>query len=108
MLAALPESGLNLGDINQVSPIAHAVRKDRWELARALADAGADVNVRIGDTEGNSLLHIAAACGKSDAVSWLMAHGADPRAENFRRATPPDVARSAAIMTILKGSPPAS
>lgn len=93
---------LDKGSARHVSPFAQAVLMDRWDLAELLSDAGARVNSQVGDTDGNTPLHIAAAKGDAKRVKWLLTKGADKGFKNFRQLTPLDVAGSAEVMEILK------
>ena len=46
LLAHLPNMDLNRGDIFHASPLAHAVQRDRWDLAEILVEAGANLNIQ--------------------------------------------------------------
>lgn len=48
-------------------------------MAEALLDAGADVNARAHQGEGDTPLHAAADRGHANMVKLLLARGADPR-----------------------------
>jgi ankyrin repeat protein len=98
----LPDIKINLGDLSHITPLAYAVRQNRWDIAEALVSAGADVNVQIGDYDGNTLLHIVAKKGDYKKVHWLLVNGADIQMKNFRQLTPLEVARSSEVIDILK------
>ncbi|RPI76782.1 MAG: DUF3592 domain-containing protein [Desulfobacteraceae bacterium] len=104
LLATARGIHLDKGSAKHVSPFAQAVVMERWDLAELLADAGASVNGQVGDTDGNTPLHLAAAKGDAKRVLWLLAKGADKAFKNFKQLTPLDVAGSAAVMEILKNN----
>lgn len=102
ILIRAPGIKLDRGDYRHLTPLAYAVRQDRWDLARLLAEAGANVNIQVGDYDGNTPLHLAAERGDSQRVQWLLARGADRQMRNLRQLTPRDVARSSDIATLLQ------
>jgi hypothetical protein len=53
-----------------------------WHAIPALIDAGADVNA---ESDGVTVLHLAAAAGESEVVERLLDHGADPLATQQAR-----------------------
>lgn len=75
------------------SPLANASAQGHLQCARALLQAGADVNAR--DIHGNTPLHLATKSGKSDIVCELLAMQAvDVHAKNSSRLqTALDIAR---------------
>lgn len=101
-LASWPGIKLDQGDATHVPPLGRAVAQDRWDLAEFLGEAGASVNCSVGDHDGNTPLHIAAARGDVKRVQWLLARGADRGCKNFRELTPVDVAASAEVMKLMK------
>ena len=74
-------------DANGWTPLIHALHKRRREAARALVERGADVNARAGRCDepasqsGRTPLMYAAMYDDAKMVSFLLEHGADPRAE---------------------------
>lgn len=102
-LASWPGIRLDQGDATHVPPLGRAVAQGRWDLAELLGEKGASVNCPVGDHDGNTPLHVAAAAGDVRRVQWLLARGADRACKNFRELTPMDVAASAEIVEIMKG-----
>ncbi len=100
-LASRPGIKLDQGDATHVPPLGRAVAENRWDIARLLGDGGASVNCQIGDHDGNTPLHIAAANGDAKHVQWLLTRGADKGFKNFRQLTPVDVAESPEVMKLL-------
>ncbi len=102
-LASWPGIRLDQGDATHVPPLGRAVEQGRWDLAEVLGEKGASVNCTIGDHDGNTPLHVAAAAGDVRRVQWLLSRGADRACRNFRELTPFDVAASAEVAQIMKG-----
>ena len=102
ILIRAPAIRLDRGDFRHITPLAYAVRQDRWDLAELLVEAGANVNIQVGDYDGNTPLHIAAERGDLQRVQWLLGRGADRQMTNFRQLTPLDVARSTNIVNLLQ------
>src|SRR5690349_21154048 len=61
------------------------------EVAKVLVDAGADVNRQC--EHGRTALHMAAAWGHLDLVTFLLEKSADPNIRDEEKMTPPMVAR---------------
>ncbi|HYO84151.1 MAG TPA: ankyrin repeat domain-containing protein [Bryobacteraceae bacterium] len=59
------------------TPLHLAAEAGHLEIARALIDAGADVNARSGETS-QTPLHFAARAGQVEMAKLLLVHGADP------------------------------
>ena len=102
LLIRAPGIKLDRGDYRHITPLAYAVEQDRWDLAELIVEAGADVNTRIGDFDGNTPLHRAAERGDLKRVQWLLDRGADPQMLNFKQLTPLDVARSAEVINLIE------
>ena len=51
---------------------------------------GADVDVTLPETKGNTALHFACALGSWSISQWLVEHGANVNAKTYRGATPMD------------------
>lgn len=64
-------------DINRNQPLIQALVKGRWEIAKYLIDAGADVNIR---NNGISPLMLASAQGSIELTNLLIEKGADVNA----------------------------
>ncbi len=103
-LAQQPHIRLDRGDFRHITPLAYAIQRNRWDLAELLVDSGANVNVRVGDSDGNTPLHLAAAAGDAKRVEWLLSRGADPKSENYKQLTPLEYSRSAEITETLRRS----
>lgn len=76
-------------DIAPLSPdtpelIALIELNDATNLAKRLADTPADATRRLKDTDGTSLLHIAARASAVDAIPILLSHGSDPTLSALR------------------------
>ena len=102
LLIRAPGIKLDRGDYRHLTPLAYAVQQDRWDLAELLVEAGAGVNTRVGDYEGNTPLHLAAERGDLKRVQWLLDHGADRQMSNFKQLTPQDVARSREVSNLIR------
>ena len=72
--------------------VAHAVAGGQTDLARWLAEQGADVNAGAGST---TALHLAAARGDADLAVWLLDRGADRGAARYDGKTAREVAAAA-------------
>jgi hypothetical protein len=68
------------------SPLITAAMFGRTEVARALIEAGADVNLQ--NNEGSTPLHTAAFLCRSEIVRMLLDHGADRTLRNIYGSTP--------------------
>jgi ankyrin repeat protein len=102
LLAKNPHTKLDLGDLRHNTPLAFAIRQNRWDIAELLVEAGANVNTQIVDDDGNTPLHKAAGSGDVKRVQWLLAKGADTKLTNYRQLTPRAVARSSEIVKLLE------
>jgi ankyrin repeat protein len=102
ILIKAPGIRLDRGDYRHITPLAYAIREDRWDLAERLVEAGANVNIQVGDYDGNTLLHLAAERGDLQRVQWLLARGADHQMRNYRQLTPLDVARTREVIDLLR------
>ena len=68
------------------SPLISAAVFDRRDIARALIEAGADVNLQ--NNEGSTALHSAAFLCRMEIVELLLASGADKSLKNIYGSTP--------------------
>jgi ankyrin repeat protein len=107
-LAQQPHIQLDRGDLSHIPPLAYAIQRNRWDLAELLVDSGANVNIQMGnsipmgDNNGNSPLHLAAAAGDLKRVEWLLSKGADPQFKNLKQLTPLEYSRSAEITQMIR------
>jgi ankyrin repeat protein len=112
------------------SPLRLAVDQEYWELAKILADAGADPFTIAGDgktpgelvimkgpgpiravfsgkaigardSSGNTILHYAARIGNAETISMLLQLGANKSIRNVSSESPADIARRWARMDTL-------
>jgi hypothetical protein len=68
------------------TPLISAAVFGKTEVARALMEAGADVNIQ--NQEGSTALHTAAFLCRTEIVELLLAHGADKDLQNIYGSTP--------------------
>jgi uncharacterized protein len=95
VLAALPGASVrklvNELDGMDRTPLMYAAQKDRVEVARALIEAGADVNAK--SSTGETALRITAAGGTPEMARLLLEAGGDPNLPGRMMLTPLDRAR---------------
>jgi len=72
------------------TPLHLAVLADQREVARYLAECGADLNARARDEHGGTPLHWAAALGRLEMARILIEAGADVNARDIHGFTPLD------------------
>jgi ankyrin repeat protein len=81
---ALIKKGVNLNFVNKKNKTALSIAAEyqNFNVAKALVDAGADVN--IPDKFGNNALWVSMASTKSDCelFSYILSHGGNPLAKN--------------------------
>jgi ankyrin repeat protein len=71
------------------TPLHWAAWRGQVEAARALLEAGAEVNAHNNNTHwGTTPLHAAAHGNQAAVAQVLLAHGADIRAKNLNKRTP--------------------
>lgn len=79
-------SAINSKDINEMTPLHHAVEAGSIDAARFLLTRGADVNAL--NIQRQTPLHIAAYKGNAEATSLLLKHGADITKREMRGRIP--------------------
>eukprot|EP01136_Pigoraptor_vietnamica_P006752 Opistho-1_new@40072 len=103
-LARSPES-VNMQDGLGWTPLHHVCYHGDAQLAKALVDAGANVNARSPGDE-NTPLHWACVNGHAPCVAVLLEAGCVPDPRNSRGLRPADVARNKDIQAVLRGDCP--
>ncbi len=87
---------VNALDVDGLTPLLHLSKTrskaDPIPVMELLAAGGADLDAR--DEKQSTLLMYFARQGKTEAVRWLLAHGADRDARNERGKAAADVARA--------------
>ena len=79
---------INSKDCSQMaSPLSKALSNQHWELATMFIKRGASYSPGL-DTEESYALHHASALGRSDIITFLLHHGADPNAVTASGETP--------------------
>ncbi len=76
-----------VGGIGGLSPLHHAARQGHRDVAMALLDAGAEIDMPAGGDESTPMV-LAAINGHFDLALELMARGADPNMSNHADVTP--------------------
>ncbi len=79
-----------------------AARRGNVEVAEALLDCGADIEVR--DSLGETPLRRAVNCNKPGVASLLLSRGADANSKGSKGLTPLLAARSSAMKQVLRGA----
>jgi ankyrin repeat protein len=106
ILVNQPGVEINCVDKNGVSAVLAAVAAGQVESLWTLLAAGGDPNVGVRRVDGCSALHIAAASGRADVVTALMALNADVNAVNIKEETPVHLAaqlgRTEAVAVLVK------
>ena len=90
--------GINVQDSNQKTGLHHGVENNHDSVVDFLLKNKVDVN--IGDSNGNRVLHIAAMKGSIRMTKILLEHGASKVLENKTGKTPGDVIKE---ITCLSG-----
>lgn len=76
------------GDVEKQSDV-QGYQKRLLQLL-TLIQKGKSIHISPPDRKGNTALHYACAAGDVEAVSWLVNHGANPRAKTDKGALPED------------------
>ena len=79
-----------------------AARRDNAEVAEALLDCGAGIEVR--DSLGDTPLRRAVNCDSTDVASLLLARGSDMHSKGSKGLTPSSAARTTAMRGLLRFS----
>lgn len=82
---------VNYRDLAGRSPLYLAVKKGYVDIATKLMNYGADTKI-LDDSNGNNLLHVAAANGRDEIARLLIDRGVDVNAINFEGYSPLDYA----------------
>ena len=88
--------------LKQCTPLHMAARRGNVQVAAALLECGADLEVR--DKLGDTPLHRAIKCGKTDMVAFLLERGANAQAEGKGGVPPWQAARGARMKQLLQSS----
>lgn len=84
-------------------PVHAALASRRWEAAKVLLEAGAQINRP--DGRGWTPLLLTAQNGSAEMVEYLLAHGADPTAQNDKGETALDLgAKHAEVVQVLESA----
>ena len=103
VVRALVHAGANVNGrdrLQQCSALHMAARRGNVEVAEALLDCGADIEIR--DRKGDTPLRRAVNTGKAAVAALLLARGADKDAQGSRGLTPVQAARTPAIKQLLR------
>ena len=88
-------------DANPPLDVHDAAAVGRTRALAELLDADRDAPQRTA-AGGETALHLAAACGRKDAVELLLDHGADPAARDGEGRTPADLAAAEGHEDVLR------
>jgi len=102
IVRALSRSGANIDandGVKHCTALHMAARRGNQEIAEALLDCGAGIDVR--DSVGDTPLRRAVNCGQIQVASLLLARGADVHSTGSRGLTPWRAARSSAMKQLL-------
>jgi len=77
---------LDTPDSKGIMPLGYAIGANRVAIVKALVEKGADASKC--DTHGNTAVHIAAAYGRKDLLSFLLGAGQNANARNEGGQTP--------------------
>ena len=99
---SFPNKDVSWSDIEQLDVMIKRLRELKCKSAESalyqrrllallpLIRNGADVDVTLPETKGNTALHFACALGSWSISQWLVEHGANVNAKTHRGATPMD------------------
>jgi ankyrin repeat protein len=86
--------------VKHCTPLHMAARRGNKDIARALLDCGAGIEVR--DSLGETPLRRAVNCNKTEVAALLLARGADMHSKGSKGLTPMLAARTAAMKQLLQ------
>ncbi|KAJ3337794.1 hypothetical protein HDU91_001374, partial [Kappamyces sp. JEL0680] len=66
-----------------------SIKRGKLDLLKQFVLDGVDINCKLGDANGVSLLHVAASAPHADVVEWLLENGADPTARGTQSYAKP-------------------
>lgn len=99
--AALEPMIARIADINSNDDTTLLYKKRLLTLLPLIRE-GADVNVTLPETKGNTALHYACSMGDFEITLWLLENGADPNARTNKGATPLKCAGSRRLRSLLQ------
>jgi hypothetical protein len=105
VVRVLAHSGANINAqerLKHCTALHMAARRGNVPVAEALLDCGADAEAR--DKLGETLLHRAVKCGKTEMVAFLLARGANDHAQGKSGLTPWQLARGPSMKQLLQSS----
>jgi ankyrin repeat protein len=86
--------------VKHCTPLHMAARRGNKEVAEALLDCGAGIEVR--DSLGETPLRRAVNCNKTEVAALLLARGADIHSKGSKGLTPKSAARTAAMKQVFQ------
>ncbi len=95
------KSAINLANLKGQTPASIAIEKGNTKMINVLIELGLNVDQVLEDSEGSTLLHIAASWGYFDIVTLLMMAKASITATNLKGFTPVDYAYNEDMKTHL-------
>jgi ankyrin repeat protein len=102
VVRALVRAGANVNShdgAKRCAPLHMAARRGNVEIAEALLDSGAAVDLK--DSVGDTPLRRAINCGKTDVAALLIARGADIHSRGSKGLTPATAARAKATRQLF-------
>jgi ankyrin repeat protein len=86
--------------VKQCTALHMAARRGNVEIAEALLDCGAGIEVR--DSLGDTPLRRAVNCNKTDVAALLIARDSDPHSKGSKGLTPSSAARTALMRSVMQ------
>lgn len=90
---------LNVKDSKGETPIVHAIRNGRLDLAQKMFEK--DARLDVVTNKGDTLMHIAARMNRADIVQWLVDHGLGSNTVNIFNQKPQDLTTDPRIKTMI-------